>query len=277
MIESNKMHLSVADADDIEEIRDERISVADVVQSLVQHPAQIITRWNWKSAVMGAALRASFYFTVYKASRENWYVTLTAVMVEFCFRLLTSGVSGALAQSFRKATPIWLATVMVIIMLPTFSHTVEYVSHYAQENWFSSIFAASENNARQKAFAVSVTFSVISALFNLFIMRHGVLLVGAGEETKSFWSDLRHIPYLIVKFIVILPKEILRFMSEGKFLNSAGIFLSFGLAVGGLLGIFRGRWAWAWTTALGAWAVLFVLTLIFAVYLKLRQQKNLSR
>ncbi|MFX5035055.1 hypothetical protein ABTC21_19410, partial [Acinetobacter baumannii] len=78
------------------------------------------------------------------------YVTLTAVMVEFCFRLLTSGISGALAQSFRKATPIWLATVMVVIMLPTFSHTVEYVSHYAQENWFSSIFAASENNARQK-------------------------------------------------------------------------------------------------------------------------------
>ena len=96
---SEDIHLSVADAEDLEEVRDEEISVLDVFRSLVQHPAQLITRWNWKAALLGALLRASFYFTVYKASKESWSVTLTAVLVEFSFRFFTSGISGALVQS----------------------------------------------------------------------------------------------------------------------------------------------------------------------------------
>ena len=181
---SENIHLSIADADDLEEVRDEKISVFDVFRSLTQHPAQVIIRWNWKAALLGALLRASFYFTVYKASKESWLVTFTAMMVEFSFRFFTSGVSGALVQSFRRATPAWLATSIVTISLPIFSHTIEFFTHYAQEKYFNTVFAAAENNARQKAFAVSVLFSILSAMFNIFIMRHGVLLVGAGSETS---------------------------------------------------------------------------------------------
>ena len=181
MSEIDEIHQSVIDADDLEEVRDEIISVADVFVSLLRHPAQIIFRWNWKAALLGAILRASFYFTVYKASKENWLVTMTAVGVELLFRFLTSGISGALVQSFRRARPVWMATLLVSISLPIFSHSVEFFTHYAQEKYFSTIFAAAENNARQKAFAISVLFSVLSALFNLFMMRHGVLLVGRGR------------------------------------------------------------------------------------------------
>ncbi len=262
MINSDAIHRSITEADDLEEIKDEQISVGDVFRSLTQHPAQIIMRWNWKSALIGALLRASFYFTVYKASKENWLVTLTAVLVEFGFRFLTSGISGSLVQSFRRATPTWLATLIVSISLPIFSHSVEFATHYAQENLFGSIFAASENNARQKAFAVSVLISILSALFNLYVMRHGVLLVGAGGETKSLWSDLKRIPLLIIEFLVILPNAILRSISQGRLLTALGIFSAFGLSVGALLGVFRGKWSWAWTTAVGAWAVLFLFTLI---------------
>ena len=116
---------------------------------------------------------------------------MTAVMVELSFRFFTSGISGALVQSFRRARPVWLATLMVSISLPVFSHSIEFFTHYAQETYFNTIFAASQNNSRQKAFAISVLFSVLSALFNLFMMRHGVLLVGAGEETKTLWGDLK--------------------------------------------------------------------------------------
>ena len=273
MTNSEEIHYSIAEADDLEEIHDVKISVGDVFRSLAQHPAQIITRWNWKSALLGAVLRASFYFTVYKASRENWIVTLTAVLVELSFRFFTSGISGAIVQSFRRAQPAWLATLFVTLTLPAFSHSVEYVTHYAQEHYFYTVFAASENNARQKAFAVSVLFSVLSALFNLFVMRHGVLLVGAGLETKSLWSDLKKIPFLIYEFVSFLPDVILRFIREGKILAAIGVFSAFGLIIGALLGGFRGKWSWAWTTALGAWAILLIFTLFFAVVWRIYERR----
>ncbi|HBR55870.1 MAG TPA: hypothetical protein DEA22_00085 [Blastocatellia bacterium] len=260
---AEEIHLSVADADDLEQVHEAQISVADVLQSLLHHPWQIISRWNWKSATIGALVRASFYFTVYSASRESWIVTLTAMAVEFSFRFVTSGAAGALVQSFRRATPPWLATVIVTFTLPTLSHLVEFFTHYIQESYFSEIFAASQNNSRQKAFAVSVLFSVISAMFNLFIMRHGVLLVGAGRETGSFLSDLRRIPYLMLEFMSYLPIEMIRFAREGRYHFVLGVFLAFGTSVGFILGVFRGRWTWAWRSALGAWVLLFLWTLLF--------------
>jgi hypothetical protein len=262
----NEIHRSVADADDLESVHDEDISVGDVILSLIQHPLQIITRWNWKSAFMGAVLRASFYFTVYKASRESWLVTMTAVTVELGFRFFTSGVSGALVQSFRRAKPPWLATGIVTVSLPVFSHTIEYVTHYSQEAYFSNVFAPSINNARQKAFAVSVLVSVLSAMFNIYIMRQGVLLVGAGNETKSLWSDMKSIPWLIIQFVGYLPSQILKFVANGQFVYAVGIFVSFGLAVGALMGTFRGKMSWAYATGLGAWAILLGFTIfVFAV------------
>jgi hypothetical protein len=266
-----EIHQSVADAENLEDVHDATMSVGDVFTSLFRHPRQIITRWNWKAALLGAILRASFYFTVYRASQENWVVTLTAVLVELGFRFFTSGISGSLVQSFRRAEPTWLATLIVTLSLPVFSHTVEYIAHYSQERFFNNIFAASENNARQKAFAVSVLISVLSAMFNLFVMKNGVLLVGAGSETKSLWGDLKRIPFLVVEFITFLPGKILLFLREGKFLEAIGIFVSFGLAIGTLMGIFRGKWSWAWTTALGAWAILLAMTLLVAVVLRLWQ------
>ncbi len=265
MISSENIHHSIAEADDLEEIHVEEISVGDVFRSLIAHPAQIITRWNWKAALLGAMLRASFYVTVYKASKENWRAALVAALVEFTFRFLTSGASGALVQSFRRATPVWLATLIVTISLPTISHSIEYFTHYAQERYFSELVPASTNNSRQIAFAVSVLFSVLSAMFNLFIMRHGVLLVGAGNESKSLWSDIKRFPLLIVEFVSFLPLEIIKAVKTKNYLTAIGIFTGFGLTVGMILGVFRGKWSWAWTTALGAWAVFFVFILFVAV------------
>ncbi len=257
------IHQSITDADDIEEVHND-IPLGEVFRSLLQHPAQVITRWNWKSALLGAVLRASFYFTVYKASKENWIVTLTAVLVELAFRFFSSGISGSIVQSFRRARPAWLATLIVTVSLPVFSHLIEFITHYAQEQYFSNVFAASENNARQKAFAISVLFSTLSAMFNLFAMRNGVLLVGAGEETKSLWGDIKTLPSLVAEFVTYVPILILKYIGEGKLLFALGVFSSFGIAIGAILGGFRWKWSWAWTTALGAWAILLVSTLIVA-------------
>ena len=257
---SEEIHHSIADADDIEEVWEKEIEVGDVFRNLLGHPLQIITRWNWKSAFLGAVVRASFYFTVYQASRESWLVTLTAVLVELSFRFVTTGIAGSIVQSFRRATPLWLANVIVSISLPAFSHTVEFITHYVQERYLYDVFAASENSARQRAFAISVLFSAISALFNLYAMRHGVLLVGAGEETQTFLSDLKKLPMLVCEFTASLPVLISRFIENGKFLNAFASFCAFGLAIGAILGTFRGKWKWAWTSSLGAWAILLFAT-----------------
>ncbi len=274
---SEEIHHSIADADDIEEVWDPRISVADVLKNLLWHPAQIITRWNWKSASLGAVLRASFYFTVYQASQEPWLVTMTAVIVELTFRFITTGISGAVVQSFRKAQPVWAANLIVSIMLPAFSHTVEFFTHYAQERYFFDIFVSPQNSvARQRAFALSVLFSVVSALFNLFAMKHGVLLVGAGDETRSFKDDIKRMPRMVGEFTAFLPVLISKYIETGKLIKALAAFTAFGLGVGIILGTFRGfRWEWAYRSAAGAWVVLlFAVILTFSVrYVLLRKGK----
>ncbi len=106
------IHHTIDDAYDIEEVWEKEIVVGDVFRNLVHHPAQLITRWNWKSGVLASIIRGLIYLTIYLLSGESWTVTLSAVLVEIPFRLVTTGVAGALVQSFRKAKPIWLANTM---------------------------------------------------------------------------------------------------------------------------------------------------------------------
>lgn len=264
---SDEIHHSIADAEDMEQVWEPRISVADVFENLFHHPWQLLTRWNWKAVLLAMLVRGGFYFTIYKVSRESWLVTLTAVFVELFFRFFTTGIAGALVQSFRKATPVWLANVIVSIMLPAFSHTVEFITHYAQERYLFDVFAASQDGvARKRAFAISVLFSVVSVLFNLHVMRRGVLLVGAGEDTQSLKDDFKQLPLLVAEFVIALPVYISRFLESGRVLNAIGAFFTFGFTVGAILGTFRGKWEWAWRSALGAWAVLlFALVLTVVV------------
>ena len=267
MILADEIHHSIADADDIEEVWEKDIGVGDVFRNLLHHPAQVVTRWNWKAALLGAGLRAFFYLVVYVVSQESWLTTLTAVLVELPFRFVTTGLGGAIVQSFRRATPLWVANLIFSVSLPAFSHTVEFFTHYAQERYFADVLAASRDGvARQRAFAISVFFSVISALFNLFAMRHGVLLVGAGKETQSFSSDIKRLPRMACEFTASLPVLISRYLEEGRILNAVSAVGSFGLAVGTILGTFRGKWQWAWRSALAAWGILFfAVTLTFVV------------
>ncbi len=273
----DEIHRSVTEAEDIEQIHEHEIPLGEVLRSLASHPLQIITRWNWKAALIGACLRASFYFTVYQAAKENMRAALTAAAVELGFRFFTSGVSGSLVQSFRHATPAWLATFVVTVTLPIFSHSVEYLTHYVQEIYFRGVLPASQNNGRQYAFAFSVLFSALSAMFNLFAMRQGVLLVGAGKETRSLWSDFKKLPALILEFATYLPFVIIGLVNSQKFARAVGVLTAFGSIIGTLLGVFRGKWSWAWVSALGAFAGLLVWTVIVAIGMKLLNIRNNDR
>ena len=102
--------------------------VIDVFRYLVRHPIEmLIWRWNWKAAVFSGVLRSMIY--LFTHLKEGWRAALGAMSIEFFFRLIVSGASGSLVQSFHKATPVLLATLCVMIMLPAFSHLIEFTLH----------------------------------------------------------------------------------------------------------------------------------------------------
>ena len=261
----DEIHHSIADADDIEEVSDSEISVKDVCVNVFRHPLQLITRWNWKAVLLAVIVRASIYLVTYSVRHEAWVVIITAMVFEAISRFLTTGVAGALVQSFRKAQPFWLANLIVSVALPAFSHTVEYLTHYTQETYFSDMFAASQNSGRENTFPISVLFSVVSVLFNLYAMRHGALLVGAGKETQTLRKDFTQIPKLIWDFIGALPNMICRYLERGKYLSALAAIAGFGLAVGTILGTTRWRVKWGYNSALGAWSVLTFAVIVCLV------------
>ena len=268
LMSPDEIHHSIADADDIEEVSDSEISVKDVCVNVFRHPLQLITRWNWKAVLLAVIVRASIYLVTYSVRHEAWVVIITAMVFEAISRFLTTGVAGALVQSFRKAQPFWLANLIVSVALPAFSHTVEYLTHYTQETYFSDMFAASQNSGRENTFPISVLFSVVSVLFNLYAMRHGALLVGAGKETQTLRKDFTQIPKLIWDFIGALPNMICRYLERGKYLNALAAIAGFGLAVGTILGTTRWRVKWGYS-ALGAWSVLTFAVIVCLVARKI--------
>ena len=162
-------------------------TVGQVLIALVQHPIdRIARRWNWKSAVLSSAFRASLFFSANLSAGLD--AAFAAMLTEFVFRGVTAGFYGGLTQSLRHATPHWLASLTVMVLLPISTHVTEFFVHWARgtEKLTTSL-------------AVSVVFTIISTLFNLFAMRRGVLIVGEGRG--SLLADLRQVPRLIVLFV----------------------------------------------------------------------------
>jgi len=162
--------------------------VVDVFRYLVRHPIEMLVwRWNWKAALFSGVLRSMIY--LFTHLKEGWRAALGAMSVEFFFRLIVSGASGSLVQSFHNAAPVWLATLCVIIMLPAFSHMIEFTLH----TWNGDV-------NKGKAIMISITFSIISAIFNLFAMRRDALLV-KDDRAQSLGQDLIKLPKIVGEFM----------------------------------------------------------------------------
>ena len=162
--------------------------VVDVFRYLVRHPIEMLVwRWNWKAAVMSGLMRSLIY--LFTHLKEGWRAAVGAMSIEFIFRLIVSGASGSLVQAFHNAAPAWLATLCVMIMLPAFSHIIEFTLHtlHGDAN-------------KGKAIIISITFSIVSAIFNLFAMRRDALLV-KDDRAQSLWKDLAQMPKIVGEFI----------------------------------------------------------------------------
>jgi hypothetical protein len=162
--------------------------VVDVFRYLVRHPIEMLVwRWNWKAAMFSGVLRSMIY--LFTHLKEGWRAALGAMSVEFFFRLVVSGASGSLVQAFHNAAPVWLATLCVMIMLPAFSHMIEFTLH-----------TLNGDVNKGKAIIISITFSIVSAIFNLFAMRRDALLV-KDARAQSLGQDLVRLPKIVGEFI----------------------------------------------------------------------------
>jgi hypothetical protein len=155
--------------------------------------------WNWKSALVSATCRAALFCAMNASAGLG--PAARAMAVEFCFRAVASGYLGRLTQRLCHVRPRWLP----LACLPILGHLGEFLVH------------STAGTPRLGASIVaSVAFSVLTTAFNLFVMRRGVLIVGAGQQSLA--ADLRLLPRLIVTFLCAwLPQR----RRPGRFLDAA--------------------------------------------------------
>jgi len=178
---------------------------------LLRHPrAHLLARWNWKSALLSSLIRASIFFaTNLTAGLDEAF---GAMLAEFVFRASTAGFYGAVTQAFRRVEPAWHGAVIVMVLLPVCTHSLEFIIHWLRgtPKLFVSIL-------------VSACFTALSTLFNWYAMRRGALVVGAEGDTLA--SDMRRMPSILLDFVLFFPRTLLRVVRtfvRSRFLDTTG-------------------------------------------------------
>ncbi len=176
------------------------MTVWDVCADLVRHPLRrVIHRWHWKGATLSAILRGSIFFATNLP--DGLGIALRATLVDAVFRVPLVGACAAVTQAFRCAEPPWVASLAVMALLPAMAHVIEFLVHWTA--------GTPELGTSMLA---SIVFSALSTVFNLFAMRRGVLIVGGGS--RSFGDDLKHIPRLVLDFILVPPRALARVLGR---------------------------------------------------------------
>jgi hypothetical protein len=164
-----------------------RLTVDKVSYCLLRHPYRhVFRRWNWKSAFLSAFFRGILIFCV-NLSTGGVNAT-SAMLAEICYRSLTSGFCSSIVQSFRYVRPVWAATITSLTLVPVMCDLIEFLMHKARG---TQMLGAT--------MAASAVFTLFSVLIELFIMRHGILVIG--HNSNSLLEDLRKIPALMMEFV----------------------------------------------------------------------------
>jgi hypothetical protein len=163
-------------------------SVGAVLRGLAADPwNRLVRRWNWKSALTSAFIRAMIFFFANLSAGGN--AAAGAGAAEFAWRFAVAGFFGSVIQSLRKAEPAWKATLVTSVALPVLNHTIEFLVHWLRgtPKLKTSIIA-------------SVCFTALAMLFNTYAMRRGVMITGS--EGKSLGADLKSMPRVVAGFVL---------------------------------------------------------------------------
>jgi hypothetical protein len=172
------------------------VRVPEAIADLLLNPwRRLLLRWNWKTALLSACVRGTIFFIANIGA--GLAAAFSAMWVEAALFATLAGFHGALAQAFRRAQPAWAATMTVMALVPAVNHALEYLLHYA-----------SGTKRIAAGVAASISLSILSAMFNLFAMRRGVLIVG--DERASLIEDLRRMPRVVFDFVMAIPRALWR-------------------------------------------------------------------
>lgn len=180
----------------------EEVSVACCLGQLLHDPLDLLRRWNAKAAVLSAIFRGAIFLLA--AAHSPVAGRAVAALAEAVYGAVNAGFCGTLTQALRAARPRWLAIVLLAAVFPLFFQAGEL-------GWHRLL----GQHAAHASLLASAGFTALSALFNLYVMRRGALLVGA--EGQPFLHDLCRLPRLAVSFVgvgvgalVRLPGQICR-------------------------------------------------------------------
>jgi hypothetical protein len=157
----------------------------------------LLSHWNWKAAVLSVSLRAPIFAV--GTLRRGAAVLGAAVLTETAVSVFNAGFYGSIVQLLRNRKPLWLTGLLLVIAIPALGQAIEFAAH-----------SLNHTPHRQVAILASSLLSALSALFNWYAMRHDALLVA--EERTSFGRDLKRLPGLIVKFVWLVPKWIVKYL-----------------------------------------------------------------
>jgi len=158
---------------------------------LVTRPGELlIRRWNWKAAFFSSLIRGIIFLLANLTS--GWRAAVGAMLAEWCYRAITSGFYGAMTQTLAEVEPEWEAAVAAMVLLPLSSHTLEFLVHWLR------------HTPHLKASIISsMSFTVVSTLFNFYAMRRGTMVVG--KDAVSIGADMRALPRVIGGFLAVVP------------------------------------------------------------------------
>jgi len=134
---------------------------------------------------LSATARSLVYLAALGRSRSHGRVSI--ILIEIAYVALTAGLYAGLQQKalgFRSRT---LGNLTIALGVPALSQILDWLAHRA---------VGAPVPLRAMA-AVSI-FTVVSALFHLYVMRRGVFLSGQG---RSLAGDFRRIPRLLAGFV----------------------------------------------------------------------------
>jgi len=140
-----------------------------------------LTHWNWKVALMTAVLRGGA--CVFALRHMERHARDHFGIVEAAFVLATCGFFSALQQQSLGIRSELMAWFCCVVVVPFTSLGFDAGLHF----WLDG------RDTRQLGVA-GMIFTLVSATFHWHMIRNGALLVG--EESHTFWTDLKRIPRL---------------------------------------------------------------------------------
>jgi hypothetical protein len=165
-----------------------------------------VALWNWKSAILSIAYRVPVFAAV--TMRRGIGAMSGAILAEIAVCACYGGFYAAIVQYIRNRRPLWLTAFIIAAVLPALGQLLEYEVH----TWRSTPHTV-------LAVIISSILSILSSLFNWYVMRQGTFLVG--REGSSFVSDLKRFPLLLLRFLLLAPRWLIHRMGRRDVLPSS--------------------------------------------------------